>query len=244
MRLKDYALFLLLLGAAALAGWFLPLLVTKGFDRSVEGKAEPAPIQQVDLRFQSDLDIADRLRLVREEFTPAEVIELERGIQLTEQDAMEITEQFLENLTGAPLSTREEACSVSPALLCFERSGSFLVWYVNVLLNDSWTCSAVLDDQTGLVLQCEISGSERGMDSLFQGLSTASDARSYLFSALKNALLSHCRLRLSKELSLRAELEAFEPDGYFGPLLFMENGQNAFEMRILLIIPDGFLKIN
>ena len=244
MKAKRLLPFLLLLAAAGLAGWFLPVLAAKGYDHSTEGKAETVDIRQIDISYQSDLSIADRLRLIREHNTVSERIPLEHGIQLTDQEAKTIAESFLQTLTGTSGKLEAWNYSLDPELLSFEQEGSFLVWNVTVFWNGSWTCEMVLDDQTGLLLRCVLRNEEGIWENLFHGLDGASDGRTFIRSALENALLSHCRLRLSTDFTLSEALEDIDQDGFIGSFLFTGDGVEPFEMSVLLVLFYGELSIN
>lgn len=244
MKTKQLFIFLLLLAAAGLMGWFLPVLAAKGYDRSTEGKAEAVDIRQIDISYQSDLSIADRMALIREHNHVSERLPLDRGIQLTDEEAKAIAESFLQALTGASDKLEALNYSLDPELLSFEQEGSFLVWNVMVFWNGSWTCEMVLDDQTGLLLRCVLRNEEGIWENLFHGLDGASDSRVFIRSALENALLSHCRLRLSADYTLREELEDIDQDGFYGSLLFTGDGADRFEMSVLLVLFYGELSVN
>lgn len=243
MKRRELFLLLLLLSLAGAIGWLLPMMVVEVGDRALEGNAESVSIRKIDLSYQSDLSVPDKMRLMQERFPTAQVVALERGIFLSEQEAYAVLEQFLEDLTGYAVSLRAQKCIVSPYLFSFDEDGAVLAWIVQLYLNGEWECQAVVDDETGLLLRCELSGHPDGWDSLFPSLVNASDVKTYLCSALGDAMCAHCRRQLSAEYAVTVEASAYQ-DHPYGRLRFSENGQNRMEVSFLLVLEDGYLALN
>ncbi|MBR4193276.1 MAG: hypothetical protein IKQ54_02955, partial [Oscillospiraceae bacterium] len=113
MKRKYWIWVVLLLAAAGVIGWFLPVLIIENQDAMVEGKPEPVSIQQIDISYQTDLSAADKLRLMRER-SSADTVPLERGIFMTDRDVRSVVEQFLKELTGNPLELGAKNFSAAP----------------------------------------------------------------------------------------------------------------------------------
>ena len=244
MKLKQYLILLGLLLAAGLLGWFLPVLVAEGGDRAAEGRTEAVSLRQVDLSYQSDLDTADRLRLVQEDYlSTVRQTSLERGIYLDEAQVREILGQFTGSLTGRQFRLTSRDCSMTPILLSFPEEGAFLAWAVTATLDDDWFLEAIVDDETGLLLRCTLHSSGHNWEDLFPGLEGVGNAEDYLCQALRTAICSHYNTRLSDDL--QATLAHSPKDPYFsqGELLLYRDGAVVYRIPYLFALDESLLFI-
>lgn len=242
MKRKHLVLFLLLLACAALFGWFLPVLLTERGDRAIEGKPETVSVRQIDLSYRADLSITERLYLVRE-LRSAQIVELKRGVQLTDWEIRAVAERFLRDLTGRAVTLQDENCSVRSQILSFGDRGSFVVWELSAELGDAWHCEALLDDQTGLLLRCVLSGDPNAWESLFSGLGGDAEHRSRICSALERAVTAHCRRQLPPEYSVELDPEEI-PLGAYGGILLRGNETEQIRVPFRLTLADGRLAIS
>lgn len=240
MKWKYPALVALLLAAAGLLGWLLPVLVTEQGDRSLEGRAEPVSIRQIDLSYRFDLSLADKLRLFR---NPTEAAPLERGVFLTDREAKTILESFLEKVAGDSLSRNEDACSAAPELRSLGAEGSAIVWNVTADLNEHWRCEALLDDQSGLLLHCRFSGDAARWDSLIPGFDRKGDVRDVLCAVLEETFEAHYSRQLTAGVTVEAEAET-GPLGIFGNLLLRTAEGENLRIPFRLILAMGRLEVN
>lgn len=243
MKRSDWVLVILLLAAAGVIGWFLPVLITENQDAVLEGNPEPVSIQQIDVSYQTDLSAADKLRLLREN-PLADTIPLERGIFMTEQEVRSVMQQFLKELTGNPLELEAKDLRVEPMLLSFGSEGSVLVWDLEIALDGDWHIEAVLDDQTGLLLECSLSGYPAWWDTLFHDLESVTDLREHICSVLGYALCAHCSRQLSIAYTVSLTEEDMQDFGGSGVFLLSENGEERLRIPFLLILREGLLTVN
>ena len=243
MRRKHLILFLLLLAAAGVIGWFLPVLITSRQDAALEGRPEPVPIRQIDLSYQTDLSAADKMRLMRER-PSTEAVPLERGIFMTDRDVRSVIERFLLELTGNSFEPDAMNYGAKPTLLSFGSEGSVLVWNVTAHLNDAWFFEAVVDDQTGLLLQCTFYGSLQRWEALFRGLEGAEDLPTRICSLLADALCAHCSRQLPASYTVSLTDADMDASGACGQFLLSQNGQDRMRVPFMLVLTEGFLAIN
>ena len=243
MKRNYWILVLLLLAAAGVIGWFLPVLITENQDAVLEGKPEPVSIRQIDISYQTDLSAADKLRLMQGR-PSVDSVSLERGIFMTDREVRSVMEQFLKELTGNSFELGVKNFSAAPMLLNYGSEGSVLVWNVMVYLDDSWRCDAVVDDQTGLLLECSFSGFPEWWETLFCDLENVTDVREHICSMMGDALCAHCSRQLSVAYTVSLTEEEMQDFGGSGVFLFSENGQERLRIPFLLILTEGFLTIN
>lgn len=235
-------IIILLLIAAGALGWFLPTVVFQGMDRSLEGKPEPVSIRQVDLSYQSDLQITDRLRLMQS-YTFASSTSLERGVYQDAEQVRRIVENFLRQLTGFHHTVTAQNCTAQPTLLSFNGEGVFVAWTVAVSLNDAWSFDAVLDDQTGLILCCELESIAQHWDRLFPSFYEAESSEVFLYNSLQEAIRQHYQAQLS--VSYTATVIADDSDGNicYGNVLLYEGDQESYRVPFWFVVSEGMLRI-
>ena len=244
MKGKHVALFVLLLAAAGLIGWFLPVLAAAQKDHALEGKTETVSIRQIDLSYQFDLSIGDKLFLVQDNTYGAECVQLDRGILLTDREAMAVMEQFLRDFTGNALQLSEENCVAQPELLRFGEDGSFLAWNLIAELNESWYMEATVDDQTGMILRFVIACPPADWGRLFRSFAEAEDIWEFISSSAADALAACCNRQLSDGWSVRAEnMELAFSTGRCLLLLEEENG-DSLTVPFVLELSDGYFALN
>lgn len=243
MKRNYWILVLLLLAAAGVIGWFLPVLITENQDAVLEGKPEPVSIRQIDISYQTDLSAADKLRLIQGR-PSVDSVSLERGIFMTDREVRSVMEQFLKELTGNSFELGVKNFSAAPMLLNYGSEGSVLVWNVMVYLDDFWRCDAVMDDQTGLLLECSFSGFPEWWETLFCDLENVTDVREHICSMLGDALCAHYSRQLSVAYTVSLTEEEMQVYGGGGVFLLSENGQERLRIPFLLILTEGFLTIN
>jgi hypothetical protein len=244
MKGKHVVLFVLLLAAAGVIGWFLPVLAAAQKDQDLEGKAETISVRQIDLSYQFDLSIEDKLLLIRDGLVDVESVQLERGILLTDRDARAVTERFLRDLTGNAVQLTEDNCAAQPELLRFEEDGSFLVWNLTAEMDETWYFEATLDDQTGMILRCVIACSSSDFGTLFRGFAEAVDIWEFISSSAANALAACCNRQLYDGWSVRVEnMDLAFSNGSFQLLLTGEGG-DSMTVPFLLELSGGYLALN
>ena len=243
MKRNYWILVILLLAAAGVIGWFLPVLITENQDAVLEGKPEPVSIRQIDISYQTDLSAADKLRLMQGR-PSVDSVSLERGIFMTDREVRSVMEQFLKELTGNSFELGVKNFSAAPMLLNYGSEGSVLVWNVMVSLDDFWRCDAVVDDQTGLLLECSFSCFPEWWETLFCDLESVTDVREHICSMLGDALCAHYSRQLSVAYTVSLTEEEMQDFGGSGVFLFSENGQERLRIPFLLILTEGFLTIN
>ena len=243
MKRNYWILVILLLAAAGVIGWFLPVLITENQDAVLEGKPEPVSIRQIDISYQTDLSAADKLRLMQGR-PSVDSVSLERGIFMTDREVRSVMEQFLKELTGNSFELGVKNFSAAPMLLNYGSEGSVLVWNVMVYLDDFWRCDAVVDDQTGLLLECSFSCFPEWWETLFCDLESVTDVREHICSMLGDALCAHCSRQLAIAYTVSLTEEEMQDFGGSGVFLLSENGQERLRIPFLLILTEGFLTIN
>ena len=244
MKGKHVILFVLLLAAAGLIGWFLPVLAAEREDQALEGKAETVSVRQIDLSYQFDLSIGDKLLLIQDNLYEAESVQLERGILLTDRETRTVAERFLLDLTGTPIHLTEENCTAQPELLRFGEDGSILVWNLAAELDGNWYYEALLDDQTGMILHCMIVCPPSDWGALFRGFDEAEDNLEFISSSAANALAACCNRQLSDGWSAR--VENMDPAFSIGSRQLLLNTESGDSMivPILLELPEGYFVLN
>lgn len=240
MKRSFFVPFLLLLAAAGLIGWFLPVLAAERQDRALEGRAESVEIRQIDLSYQSELSAADKLLMIRFHFPAAETVPFDRGLFLTDSEVRSVLERFLRELSGKELSLNGQNCSAVSELLVFGETGSILVWKLTARLDGAWRCEALVDDQTGLLLRCCLTGNPAGWDRLFPHREETEGVESYACAALSAAMDAHVRRQLPAGHSVALRTE----QGAYGDLLLLEDGRECMRMPYQCVPAQGYLGFN
>lgn len=243
MKKKSLFLLIFLLLAAAGLGWFLPTVVFHGMDRSLEGKPEPVSIRQVDLSYQSDLQIADRLRLIQDFNLTSSMTALERGVYQDAENVRGIVEAFLQQLAGYHYTVTAQNCSAKPMLLSYVGEGVFVAWTVAVTLNDAWIFDAILDDQTGLILCCELENITMQWDRLFPRFYEAESSEVFLYNSIQEAIRQHYQTQLSASYTAVVMADDSDGNACYGNILLYEDDQEAFCVPFLFVLSDGVFRI-
>ena len=245
MKQKQLVVFVALLLCAALLGWLLPSAVFLAEDRREEGKLDKMEIRQFDLSYQSDLDAAARLQIIHS--TPySKATELEHGIYLQEHDVEEISEQFLRDCTGDSLAVNGH-CEATPILLSFSGEGTIIGWKVSVFLNEHWTWNALIDDQTGLILNCSFEGAPMQWDSLFHEFGSEADSASFIAGKISSAICSHFQAKLSETLSSdirREESGDFGDYVYIASIILSEASIPKYTIPMAIVLEESMIFIN
>ncbi len=243
MKLRHKLIFVSLLLAAALFGWLLPSAVFRISDGIEAGKSSALQIKEVDLRYQSDLDPARRLRLIRQTSIEARYTALEHGIYLQEHDVREICAQFLLDVTGRSYPD-SSFFDVSPTLITYSGEGTMLVWNVGAVLNDAWHWEAVVDDQTGLILRCSFEGVHEAWDSLFRDYPGSGSGQSYAAIRISDAVRRHFNDRLSADLTSRTLQLSSDDLEYTADLLLSEDEQLKYIISLVVVSEEGIIMLN
>ncbi len=242
MKKTKAVLLAVLLLAAALLGWFLPAAVFCAVDKSLEGKPEPLSLRQIDLSYRSDLQIEDRLSLIRDHKF-ADSTYLKRGVYQDAEKVRGIAQEFLSQLTGNEQTLTENNCSVQPVLLNFGNDGVFIAWNLTADLNEAWTFNAVLDDQTGLIFGCSCGCMALNWDRLFSGLSEAQSMNVFIYERMQEAIGQHYRARLSAPYTAAISEDDSEDTVFIGNIVLCEGERVAFRIPYLIVIFEGVLRI-
>lgn len=243
MKKGGVILLILLILTAALLGWLLPTAVFDRIDRSMEGKPEPVSLRKVDLSYQTDLQLEDRMRMIQD-YPMAASAPLERGVYLDADKAKDIMEAFLRTLTGSENHAEEHSFAAEPLLLNFGEEGAFLIWAVHLNLEGDWYCEAMLDDQTGLILALHL---DRGTmqtvpwESLIPDFGSAEDADLFMCRQLELAIRNHYQAILSEAFTSSWELQAKED--HIGEVVLYENGSEKYRVAFILYLNQGLLRI-
>ena len=241
MKSRRALWFIALLLGAALLGWLLPFAVFRIGDSLEEGKTSEVQIKQIDLSFQSDLDTASRLRLVNESAVDA-TTPLERGIYLQQEDIEEISRQFLQELTGSRFSTFE-FLDATPMLFSFSDEGTILVWVVYAELGDEWFWEAMLDDQTGIILRCDVEGGAWNWPALFPEYDVEVPVEDYISSQLSEALRSHYSRQLGT--ALRSDVQQIAYDDFqYSAELVLSQAQEEYRLPLVISFDPGSIRLN
>lgn len=242
MKQKQLLGFIALLISAALLGWLLPSAVFLAEDHIEERKLDTLEIKQFDISYQSDLDTAARLQIIHD--TPdSSAMPLERGIYLQAQDVEKIAKQFLRECTGNP-SVICERFEITPILFSFSGEGTFIGWDVSMIVNESWTWDALIDDQTGLILRCSFAGAPMQWDSLFPEFGSEADSVTYIVDKLSSALCSHFQAKLSEALSSDIRWEESGDYVYIASILLSEDSIPKYTIPVVFVLEEGMISIN
>ena len=243
MRTRQTLLFTALLLAAALLGWLLPPAVFRLGDGLEEDRIIHVEIRQIDLNYQSDLDTASRLELLRRGKADNTVLPLERGIYLQREDAEDVCEDFLQRLTGRTVSL-DNRCDVTPALLSFAGEGTVIAWIVTAYPDELWSWECVIDDQTGLILRGSLTGPPGDWSSLFPDFRKAEPESGQLADRLAAALCGHYAQRLDETLDAGLENETLDEWMLFGELALSKDGVRQYRIPIEIVVEEGRLSVN
>ena len=240
MKPKKILFFAALLLMAGLFGWFLPPAVSDAYDHSIEDQPRALQIRQVDLTYRSDLSIEDRVLLLRDPATFQQTTVLTDGICLTAEQAWSIAEDFLRELTGSDAALRAETYEAIPQLFVFDDCGTFLVWQLTMEINESWYCNIMMDDQSGVILQCEFSGDADRWDSMFSdfaGEETVSEA-------LRNALQNHFNTRLPDNYQAQVQLDPPSEGTCTGEITLTAVDRETVYIPFSIVLPMGYVAVN
>ena len=243
MKLRAVLWTVGLLLLALLFGWLLPVLVFPARDDGIEEAASPVEIRSVDLSYESDLSVADRMRLIRD--SAETVLRLDHGVCLRQEEVYSILDAFLYDLTGSSVSISGQTCYAQPALLNFEGDGSFVVWMIEAQMNEGWMLEAVLDDQSGVLLRYSLNGTfyASWWDQLFPDLGAEDDPARFLLERNADAYGNHLRRRLSEAWTV--SLEPREEGLYDHSLLRLsESGEEVLSIPLTVLLEGNRLCLN
>lgn len=145
--LKFFLSALLLLGAVAF-GWFLPQMMTQA---QTSATVETFPVQAVNLDYNTDRTLADRLQMVLKGFRGS--YELSNGRYLTADDVGAICTELSRQLY--PSRAYPEITTVYPLLATSDDGISDVMWQCEAWVGNV-RLKYIIDDTTGAVLQFEI----------------------------------------------------------------------------------------
>ncbi len=243
MRKRNLLIFAALLLAAALLGWLLPTAVFRGVDQSLEGRPEPVSIRQIDLSYQSDLQFADRLRLLSAEVPGSNISSLERGVYRDEAGIRDILRTLLEDLTGFSFRVSQSNTDIVPVLMQFPEQGVFVAWRAIVFLNEMWSFEAILDDQTGALLGCSFEGGPGAWDNLFHRPNGIADYNETLRERVLTALETHYRTQLGADYSAKTVTLDQNSEVLYSEIAFLEDEQEQFRIVFMFVFPEGYFNI-
>ena len=243
MKKQNLLIFAALLLAAALLGWLLPTAVFRGVDRSLEGRPEPVSIRQIDLSYQSDLQFADRLRLLSTEVPGSNISSLERGVYRDEAGIRDILRTLLEDLTGFSFRVSQSNTDIAPVLMQFPEQGVFVAWRAIVFLNEMWSFEVILDDQTGALLGCSFEGGPGAWDNLFHRPNGIADYNETLRERIRTALETHYRTQLGADYSAKTVTLDQNSEVLYSEIAFMEDDEEQFRISYMLVFSEGYFNI-
>ena len=227
MKLKQHTRFVMLLLAAIALGCLLPMGIFWISDTIDEEKTVSVAIQRVDLSYQSDLDLAARLSIVNSS-NHVYALPVANGLTQSEQEIKAITNQFLQKLAGWQV-TNNDLYDVRSMLFQYADEGSLRLWIVNLSMTGGGYFQARVDDQTGVILKCELSFPQEQWDSFLQ----ESENNVGIAGVISEALRDQFSERLHS--TYRIEIEATTDTDRFILSLIQSEGGNA-EYRIPLEI--------
>ena len=191
------AVFLLF---AFLLGWFLPLADFNMYDRIAEGRKEQLSIEQINLTYQDDLTMSQKIRLASGLEYYEEVITLNRGMYSSRDEVKEILTDFLISFTGRSYSQNEITWVFTPLLYNMpDNQGAIVLWEVRAHIKD-WFLGFLVDDRSGAILTCSFYSISSGWDALIKDLSDGPSAPYFLFNRFSTALNHHYRERIDAKL--------------------------------------------
>lgn len=241
MKLMRNVVLAVLLLTAALVGWLLPNVVFHLEDRSVEERAQALEISRVDLSYDSELDLASRLELMRTRSLPINSTMLSHGFFLDRSAVLQISRSFLRELTGESYFP-SGSWEMAPVLMSFD-TGTILVWAVNLNLN-GWSWSAIIDDQNGLILQMELQGPPQDWGGLIPELDSVENSQALLMDRLTEALWRHYSQQLDTRVELRLTDAWSEEEACGGTLMILQGEQELGQLPVEAVIIEGHLQVN
>ncbi len=233
--------FLALLFAAAILGWLLPSAVFRLDDRMEEGKTSAVEIRQVDLNYQTDMDIQSRLHFAQRIESNAVTTPLEHGIYLQKQDVEKICEQFLQDLTGTPILSHGDI-NITPMLFGASDGGTMIVWMVSGSVNECSSWEVGIDDQTGLLLSCCFFGLDWA--ELFPDFGKTEWKAAYISSRLSGALCAQFNDRLDADFSDYIQSDYTEAMNCAGTIILSENDTGEYDIPFTVSVTEGVILLN
>ena len=231
-----------LLLLAALIGWFLPTVAFPQRNNGVEEAAVPVEIRRVDLSYETDLSVSDRMQMVQG-FRRSETA-LQSGVYLRQEEVWALIDAFLFDLTDRSFSINEQTCIAVPYLEQFESSGSFVLWKVQAVLEEGWELRALLDDQSGVLLQCGLQSLGGDWDQLFQAGAFEGDLGDGLQERFTAAFASQLRRRLSEDWTVEPEQVENDGEQNVRILHLRESGGDRCDVALIVVPFEGLVFLN
>ncbi len=237
MKRKQHTRFIMLLLAAIALGCLLPMAVFWISDTIDEKKTATVSIQQVDLSYQSDLDLATRLSIVNSS-SHVYALPVVNGLTQSEQEVKAITNKFLQKMAVWQV-TNNDLYDVRPMLFQYADEGSIRLWIVNLSMTGGGYFQARVDDQTGVILKCHLSFPQEQWDSFLQ----ESENNAGIAGIISEALRDQFSERLQSDY--RIEIEATtDTDRFILSLIQSEGGNAKYSIPLEITASDQLISIN
>ena len=243
MKLKPVLWTAGLLLFAALLGWILPALAFPERKNAVEEAPSPVEIRGVDLSYDSDLSTTDRFRLVRE--TTRDELKLEHGVYLRREEVWSLLDAFLFDLTNQSFSISEANIYAEPVLETYQGYGAFVVWEIRGGLEPGWELEAVLDDQSGAILQLRLQGYlDYEWKGLFPEVTDGKPLLRFLREQVRDAFRSQLRRRLSEDWDVDLDIQETDHFNQSALLRLLESGEEVYAAPFIIQPESLYLRVN
>ena len=237
MKLKQRIRFVMLLFAAIVLNCLLPVVVFWISDTIDEEKIAAVAIQQVDLNYQSDLDLSARLSIVNSS-SRVYAMPVANGLTQSEQEIKSITNQFLQKLAGWQV-TNDDLYDVRPMLFQYAGEGSIRLWIVNLSMIGGGYFQARVDDLSGVILNCRLSFPQEQWDSFMQ----ESENTAGIAGIISEALRVQFSDRLHSDYRIEIETTA-DTDRFILSLIQSEGGNAEYRIPLEILDSDQLISIN
>lgn len=230
---------------AALLGWFLPLAVFNVDDTLAEGKEMDLEIARINLSYRDDLSIAEKIKLVNNNDI-YDSMELDKGIFNSEDDLKQIISDFLADFTGYRFDFWEANFAATPFLVNLPyNKGTIVLWGAVCWLDDGWYFDFAIDDKTGAILRCDISGNyDTSWGALVSDYSSIQyNPYSAMIEKYRNAIYNHYSKRIGAKFITYHQVQEWTDEDMMGyRMIFRDDKNDTFEITVNISLTGQYIQ--
>ena len=244
MRRLGFIVSVIFVIMAAALGWFLPLAAFSIEDGLTEGAQSQLDIEQVNLSYRDDLTIAQRMNIVGRAYDREEYMKIDKGRYFQKEDISLILNEFLSDFTGYRLDVMDDNREFEPLLINTENDrGTLVVWHVISRFSGGWSFEWLVDDKTGVILFCGLSGERDNWKSVIYDFTESDKSVDIMCEKYRSAIYNHySKMINAKYVNCYQDNSNIwiDDDGRDYIIIFKDDKNNSFEVHLTVSISYAF----
>ena len=156
-----------------------------------------------------------------------------------------LLDAFLFDLTNQSFSITEANIYAEPVLETYQGYGAFVVWEIRGGLEPGWELEAVLDDQSGAILQLRLQGYlDYEWGGLFPEVTDGKPLLRFLREQVRDAFRSQLRRRLSEDWDVDLDIRETDYFNHNAVLRLLESGEEVYAAPFIIQTESLYLRVN